>query len=179
MLPGREPRPPRFSHTCCMPFPSHPPWIDHSNYVWRRGQVMKLLIMQFSPVSCHLIPLGSNWPHGSLINWEDRYCEFCVLHYEVHARFPVLYSPSLNEGRSSASRFGQILVWSIHWTVLLDAMLNSSLCWELEPVYQLLAGLLIFWTAIHTIKKWRKYTTTVVLFISGGFDGLTSSSRYL
>jgi hypothetical protein len=30
-----------------MPCPSHPPWLDHSNYVWQRVQVMKLLIMQF------------------------------------------------------------------------------------------------------------------------------------
>jgi hypothetical protein len=29
--------------------PSHPLWLDHSNYVWRGVQVMKLLIMQFSP----------------------------------------------------------------------------------------------------------------------------------
>jgi hypothetical protein len=28
-----------------MPCPSHPPWIDHSNYTWRREQVKKLLIM--------------------------------------------------------------------------------------------------------------------------------------
>jgi hypothetical protein len=31
-----------------MPCPSHPPWLDHSNYSERRVQVMKLLIMQFS-----------------------------------------------------------------------------------------------------------------------------------
>jgi hypothetical protein len=36
-----------------MPCPSHPPWLDHSNYAWRRVQAMKLLIMQFSPASCH------------------------------------------------------------------------------------------------------------------------------
>jgi hypothetical protein len=33
-------------HSCYMPYPSHPPWFDHSNYTWRRVQVMKLLIMQ-------------------------------------------------------------------------------------------------------------------------------------
>jgi hypothetical protein len=38
-------------HSCYMPYPSHPPWYDHSNYVWLRVQVMKLLIMQFSPIS--------------------------------------------------------------------------------------------------------------------------------
>jgi hypothetical protein len=39
-----------------MPCPSHPPWLNHSNYVWRGAQVMKLLIMQFPPISRHFIP---------------------------------------------------------------------------------------------------------------------------
>jgi hypothetical protein len=42
-----------------MPCPSHPPWLDHSNCTWRRVQVMKFLIMQFSPTSCHFIFLWS------------------------------------------------------------------------------------------------------------------------
>jgi hypothetical protein len=25
------------SHVCYMPFPSHPPWLDHSNYTWERN----------------------------------------------------------------------------------------------------------------------------------------------
>jgi hypothetical protein len=33
-------------HSCYMPRPSHPSWLDYSNYTWRRVQVMKLLIMQ-------------------------------------------------------------------------------------------------------------------------------------
>jgi hypothetical protein len=33
----------------------------HSKYTWRRVQVMKLLIMQFSPTSCHFIPLRSKY----------------------------------------------------------------------------------------------------------------------
>jgi hypothetical protein len=40
-----------------MPSQSHPPWLDH--YTWRRVQIMKLLIMQFSPTSRHFIPLRS------------------------------------------------------------------------------------------------------------------------
>jgi hypothetical protein len=36
-----------------MPCQSQPPWLDHSNYTWRRVQAMKLLIMKFSPTSCH------------------------------------------------------------------------------------------------------------------------------
>jgi hypothetical protein len=29
-------------HSCCIAFPSHPPWLDHSNYTWGRVQCMKL-----------------------------------------------------------------------------------------------------------------------------------------
>jgi hypothetical protein len=39
-------------HSCYLPWPSHPRWLDHSNYTWRRVHPMKLLIMQFSPISC-------------------------------------------------------------------------------------------------------------------------------
>jgi hypothetical protein len=38
---------------------SHPPRFDHSNYTWWRVQITKLLVMQFSPPSCHFIPLLS------------------------------------------------------------------------------------------------------------------------
>jgi hypothetical protein len=38
-------------HSCYMPCQSHPPWLDHSNYTWRRVKVMKFLVMQFSPAS--------------------------------------------------------------------------------------------------------------------------------
>jgi hypothetical protein len=39
-----------------MTSPSHPPRLDYSNYTWRRVQIMKLLVMQLSPFSRHLIP---------------------------------------------------------------------------------------------------------------------------
>jgi hypothetical protein len=40
------------SRPCYMPHPSHPSWFDHPNNIRWRIQVMKLLIMQSSPVSC-------------------------------------------------------------------------------------------------------------------------------
>jgi hypothetical protein len=40
---------------------SHSPWLDHSNYIWLRVQVMKLLIMQFFPTSHHFIPRLFNY----------------------------------------------------------------------------------------------------------------------
>jgi hypothetical protein len=33
----------------------------HSNYTWWRVQIMKLLIMRYSPPSCHFIPLFYGW----------------------------------------------------------------------------------------------------------------------
>jgi hypothetical protein len=49
----------RFSslHEKGMPLPSHPPWLDHSNYISRRLRVMKLLIIQFFPTSYHFTSL--------------------------------------------------------------------------------------------------------------------------
>jgi hypothetical protein len=56
------------SHWCYMPCPSQPPRLDHSNYTWRTVQVMQLLIIQFSPTSCHFISLSiqifSSTPHS-------------------------------------------------------------------------------------------------------------------
>jgi hypothetical protein len=47
-----------FLFSSCMPHACtlHTPWLNHSNYIWRRVQVMKLLIIQFSPASCHILP---------------------------------------------------------------------------------------------------------------------------
>jgi hypothetical protein len=38
------------SPSCYVPCSPHPSWLDHSNYTWRRVQVMKFLIVRFSPV---------------------------------------------------------------------------------------------------------------------------------
>jgi hypothetical protein len=40
-----------------MPLACHLPWLDHSNYTWRRAEVTKLLVMQFS----QFIPLQSKY----------------------------------------------------------------------------------------------------------------------
>jgi hypothetical protein len=44
-------------YSCYIPCSSNP----NSNYTWRRVQDMKLLIMQFSPTSCHFISLLSKY----------------------------------------------------------------------------------------------------------------------
>jgi hypothetical protein len=47
-------------HSCYMPFRSLPRLV-HSDDTWWRVQVMKLLIMQFPPVSHHFISLRSKY----------------------------------------------------------------------------------------------------------------------
>jgi hypothetical protein len=48
-------------HVCYIPWPVHPPCLDHSHNTWRRVEVMKLILMQFPPTSYHIIPLRSTY----------------------------------------------------------------------------------------------------------------------
>jgi hypothetical protein len=55
-------------HSCYMPRPSHLPRLHYSNYTWRRVQIMKLFIMQYSLFSCHIISLRSKYlPQHSVL----------------------------------------------------------------------------------------------------------------
>jgi hypothetical protein len=45
-----------------MSCPFHHPQLDHSKYTWRKVQITKLLVMQISPPSRHLIPLRPKYP---------------------------------------------------------------------------------------------------------------------
>jgi hypothetical protein len=48
-------------HAFYMPWPSCPPWLDHSKLIWRTAQALKLLTLQLAPISFYLIPLRSSW----------------------------------------------------------------------------------------------------------------------
>jgi hypothetical protein len=41
--------------------PSHPPWFDYPNNILWSVQIMRLLIIQSSPASCHSLILGSKF----------------------------------------------------------------------------------------------------------------------
>jgi hypothetical protein len=71
-------------HLCYMPFPSRPPLLDHSNYTWRRVQVMNLLIMQFSPTSCHFISLRSEYsPQHPVLKRTQSVFEYKTLSHKM------------------------------------------------------------------------------------------------
>jgi hypothetical protein len=50
---------PLLSNSCYPPGPFHPPWIGHSNHIWRRVQVTKF-ILQFSPTFYYFILFDPN-----------------------------------------------------------------------------------------------------------------------
>jgi hypothetical protein len=75
-----------------MTCPPHPPWLDHSNYTWRRVQIMKLLIMQFSPTSCHFTSLGPNILLSTLSLCSSLNVRAQVSHpYRITGKIIVLY----------------------------------------------------------------------------------------
>jgi hypothetical protein len=51
-----------YPHSCYMLCPSHPPLLDHSDYTWLIIQITKILVIPFSPLSHHLIPVRSKYP---------------------------------------------------------------------------------------------------------------------
>jgi hypothetical protein len=60
--------------TCYTPCPSHPLSVDHSDYIWWRVQVMKLLITQYCPASQSILCFS----HFSL---KDFYLIFVFRHF--------------------------------------------------------------------------------------------------
>jgi hypothetical protein len=56
------------SHECYIPCPYNTPLFDDLNTIWWSIQLMKLLIMHSSPVSCHFLVLQSDILHSSLFS---------------------------------------------------------------------------------------------------------------
>jgi hypothetical protein len=66
-----------------MPCPPHPPWLDNTNYTWRRVQVMKLLTMQFSPTSNLFIHLWCKCSLSTLFSNTLSLCSFINVRDQV------------------------------------------------------------------------------------------------
>jgi hypothetical protein len=48
---------------CYMPYPPYRPQFYNANYYWQRIEIMKLII-QFSSLSCHIVPLQSKYSNA-------------------------------------------------------------------------------------------------------------------
>jgi hypothetical protein len=55
------------SHQYYIPWPFNLPWFHYYNNMWQEVQVLKLLIMQFSPATCHFL-LRPNFPLNALFS---------------------------------------------------------------------------------------------------------------
>jgi hypothetical protein len=77
-----------------MPRSSHPSWLERSNYTWRRVRVMKLVIMQFSPTSCHFVPLWSKYSpqHLSLCSSLNVKYQVSHPHKTIHATIFIVFT---------------------------------------------------------------------------------------
>jgi hypothetical protein len=72
------------SHACYMACLSHPPWLNF-NYTWRAVQIMKLLILQFSPASHYSVPL---WPKHSPQQFSNTSSLYSSLNFRKHVSRP-------------------------------------------------------------------------------------------
>jgi hypothetical protein len=56
-----------------MPRPPHYSWFDHPNNIWWWVQIINFLVMQYSPLPCHLVPLRPKYPpqhpQNEIISW--------------------------------------------------------------------------------------------------------------
>jgi len=67
------------SHACYMSQTSHSTSFDHPNNIWWSVKVVKLIIIQSSPASCHFLPLKSKyspqmpWIYVLPLVWETKF----------------------------------------------------------------------------------------------------------
>ena len=85
-------------HMCYVPCPSHSYQFDHPINIWCVVQIMKLLIVQFLPLPCHLSPLRPKYSSQLAISNSLSLCSsisvsFQVSHpYKRKRKIIVLYS---------------------------------------------------------------------------------------
>jgi hypothetical protein len=89
-------------HVC----PSHPPWLNHSKYIWRRVQGIKPLTTKSPPASYYFIPLRS-----------EHSTQHPVLKYPQSMLFPQCKRPSftpMQNYRQHYSFLGKFWFLSFH-----------------------------------------------------------------
>jgi hypothetical protein len=99
-----------FSRASYMPWPSHHPWLDHSNHIQWREHVMKLLTVQFSPHSYQFHPSSQTLS----VYVTSRPCSKPIQNYKENYSFVYFHFYVLDGGRED-TRFCE-LNWSRHYT---------------------------------------------------------------
>jgi hypothetical protein len=89
-----------------MPCVSHPPWPSYSNYIWRRVQVMNLLVTQFSPVSYSVTSLG---------------CKYSPQYLVLKNLLPAFFSWCQKRNIIPVQNYGEIIVLHILIFTIVDS----------------------------------------------------------
>jgi hypothetical protein len=76
-----------------------PSLFDHPNYIWRRVQIIKLLVMQSSPLPCYLVPLSLSTPYRTPANNTNQQCSRARARTHTRTTFLV---PLLQETKLSS-----------------------------------------------------------------------------
>jgi hypothetical protein len=72
-----------FTYACCVPCHSYSSLSDWPRNIQCTLQIIKLIIMQFSPVSCHFIPLRSKYSLSTLFSNTLNLCSYLNRRYQV------------------------------------------------------------------------------------------------
>jgi hypothetical protein len=107
----------------------HTTRLDHFNYTSRKIKVMTLLIMQFSPTSCHLISLRSKYSsqHPALKHPQSTFL------YEKRRRFAAMRNNIkmyLHTNRLQRTYWIQLFHVRIQWRAFVIAVMKIRIAWK-------------------------------------------------
>jgi hypothetical protein len=129
---------PLLPHLCYMPCPSHPPWLDNSNYTWRRVQVTdQLLWIKIIGSKFHSVDTESSRLYWSPLTFR-RKNEPCVVWYvyslfrfhcpecKTTARGILVYDAGGKRWEASFAKDGHAFLKhvSLGWLCILIALLS-------------------------------------------------------
>jgi hypothetical protein len=150
-----------------MTCPSHPPWFHHPNNIWSRVQVLKLLVMQISPASCHFLSLRSNYfPQHPILKWSTLYqCSSLRVrvwrgrHYSEH--YPTIFWQYWRTQRRRAELALLSAEAATWWIVMVSQTLeNKEICVSKQNDRLVFYACLEVWVAAlgsTFLQIWAKY----------------------
>ena len=75
-------------HTCYMSHPYHSSWFDHLNSIWWEVQIIKILIMKFTPLPSYTVPPRPKYSpqHPILKHPQPKFLPQCERQFHTHTK---------------------------------------------------------------------------------------------